>query len=183
MEHIGTGLNLGEFTLIRFLYEEVSKREIKSFIKYEVTVGLDLTKLQRLGYIKIVNEIVFLRSKAVRMMMRIPSNAKNRAVILAPLFRVLFPGGKKAGIYYWRTSTTDITKKLIWFIRNYGSYTNDQILAATSRYVNSFGPLDRDNGMMLSKYFIEKNKASTLLDCLENSSDDEIQEVDNFKLI
>lgn len=98
---------------------------------------------------------------------------------LAKDMRELFPAGKKPGTdYYWRDSTKIIAQRLSVFIKKYGDeYTDEQILEATRRYVQSF------NGnykfMHLLKYFISKKNAETkednseLLSYLENAGQEE----------
>ena len=115
-------------------------------------------------------------------MSAIPENTEDRLVTLAKGMRAIFPDGKKAGTnYYWKDSVPLVAKRLAIFFKNYGDkYTNDQILDATQRYVDSF------NGnykfMHLLKYFIRKKDPSTgednseLLSYLENAEQDDIRE-------
>lgn len=98
---------------------------------------------------------------------------------LAENMREVFPSGKKPGTdYYWRDSTKVIAQRLGIFIKKYGDeYTDDQILEATKKYVQSF------NGnykfMHLLKYFISKKNIETkedsseLLSYLENAGQEE----------
>lgn len=84
--------------------------------------------------------------------------SKARLENLANKMREIYPSGKKPGtIYYWRASTVDIVKKLDTFFKNYGDkYTDEEILQATTNYVNSF---ENDmKFMMLLQYFIWKEK-------------------------
>lgn len=78
---------------------------------------------------------------------------------LADKLREIFPPGKKPGsAYQWRDSTFCIVDRLKKFFEKYGYYSDDAIVEATKRYVNSF------NGnyqyMQLLKYFIWKNKVT-----------------------
>ena len=100
----------------------------------------------------------------------------------------LFPKGKKDGTsVYWRGNKKDILTKLQKFFKVYGdSYTEEQIIEATKKYVQSF------NGnyeyMRALKYFIWKDvmkldeegnryveKVSDLATLIENGDDDSIK--------
>lgn len=90
---------------------------------------------------------------------------------LAIKLQGLYPEGKKYGTnYYWRGNLPDIIKKLKKFFRKYGEHTDEQIIAATSKYLKSF----RNNNvyMQLLKYFILKNSTST--------GGDEVSELMNY---
>ena len=87
------------------------------------------------------------------------TNTDDRFTILANKLRELYPAGKKPGYAYtWRDSTSCIVDRLKKFVMKYGDYSDEEIINATNRYVNSF------NGnyqyMQLLKYFIWKNKVS-----------------------
>lgn len=94
---------------------------------------------------------------------------------LADQLKEIYPKGKMAGTsYYYRCNKTDIIRKLKSFFRRYGNYTDEQVLDATKRYVDSF------NGkyayLRLLKYFIWKDEVkdgetistSQLADWIEN---------------
>ena len=111
-------------------------------------------------------------------MSSIPEQKHQTLLKLAEKMRDLYPAGKKPGTdYYWKDSTKVIAQRLSVFIKKYGNeYTDEQILDATRRYVESF------NGnykfMHLLKYFISKKNVETqedsseLLSYLENASQD-----------
>lgn len=85
--------------------------------------------------------------------------SEERFISLANKLRELFPAGKKPGYAYtWRDSTSCIVDRLKKFVMKYGDYPDNEIIAATKKYVNSF------NGnyqyMQLLKYFIWKNKVT-----------------------
>lgn len=96
---------------------------------------------------------------------------------LATSLKVIFPQGKKEGTnYYWTEGIALIKRRLKLFFKKYGnSYTNEQIIQAAKKYVESF------NGnymyMKLLKYFIFKEKVnanevegeSELLNYIENA--------------
>jgi hypothetical protein len=69
-----------------------------------------------------------------------------------------FPEGKKEGTcQYWRGNIRDVTLKLQKFFKLYGNkYTDEQLISATQRYVNSFN--GRYQFMRVLKYFICKNE-------------------------
>ena len=77
---------------------------------------------------------------------------------LAKELKNIFPQGKKPGTnYYWADGTAIISRRLKLFFKKYGtSYTNEQIISATRKYVQSFNSDYRF--MKLLKYFIMKEK-------------------------
>ena len=109
----------------------------------------------------------------------VTENKKHHLLKLAEDMRSIFPAGKKPGTdYYWRDSTKVIAQRLSIFINKYGDeYSDEQILEATRKYVESF------NGnykfMHLLKYFISKKNLETkedsseLLSYLENAGQEE----------
>lgn len=82
----------------------------------------------------------------------------DRLVQLATRLKGIFPKGKKDGTnYYWADGVVLIVRRLKLFFKKYGNtYTDEQIIQATSKYVEGF------NGnytyMRLLKYFIFKEK-------------------------
>lgn len=102
---------------------------------------------------------------------------------LCKAMQSLFPTGKKLGkpgspSYYWRGNTMEIVNKLKKYFMRFGdTYTDDEILDATKRYVDSFHGDYRY--MRLLKYFISKQEVnasneleetSELLTFLENKN-------------
>lgn len=86
-------------------------------------------------------------------------DSEDRYINLANKLRGLFPAGKKSGYAYtWRDSPSCIADRLRKFTAKYGDYSDEDIVAATKKYVDSF------NGdykyMQLLKYFIWKNKTT-----------------------
>ena len=83
---------------------------------------------------------------------------QDRLIQLATRLKEIFPKGKKDGTnYYWADGVTLIVRRLKLFFKKYGNtYTDEQIIQATSKYVEGF------NGnytyMRLLKYFIFKEK-------------------------
>lgn len=82
----------------------------------------------------------------------------DRLIQLATRLKEIFPKGKKDGTnYYWADGVALIVRRLKLFFKKYGNtYTDKQIIQATSKYVEGF------NGnytyMRLLKYFIFKEK-------------------------
>ena len=96
---------------------------------------------------------------------------------LADKLRNVYPSGKIYNTnYYYRCNRQDIINKLKTFFKMYGTkYTDEQIINATQKYINSF------NGnytyLKLLKYFIWKDERlkgesvqSLLADFIENES-------------
>ena len=114
-------------------------------------------------------------------MSAVVNTGEDRLTVLARNMRDIFPDGKKEGTnYYWKDSVPLVAKRLAIFFKNYGDhYTNEQIIDATQRYVDSF------NGnykfMHLLKYFIRKRDPFTgeynseLLSYLENAAQDDVR--------
>ena len=89
----------------------------------------------------------------------VSNQSEERFINLANKLRDIFPAGKKPGYAYtWRDSTSCIADRLKKFFLKYGEYSDEAIIDATKRYVDSF------NGnyqyMQLLKYFIWKNKVT-----------------------
>ena len=126
---------------ILFANLEDKKAIVKDmFNKYLVTMGYD----ERLSS-------VLLDSDKDR-------QPQDRIELLASQMMELFPALKKAGSsQYFRGNRKDITLRLKKFFKLYGNkFSNEQILAATKKYVESF------NGnytyMRVLKYFIWKDE-------------------------
>ena len=104
---------------------------------------------------------------------------------LADKLRNIYPSGKIYNTnYYYRCNRQDIINKLKTFFKMYGTkYTDEQIINATQKYVNSF------NGnyayLKLLKYFIWKDERlkgesvqSLLADFIENESSEDTTNTD-----
>lgn len=109
-------------------------------------------------------------------------SADSRLISLAQELREIFPKGKKEGTNnYWSDGVTIIVRRLKLFFKKYGdTFTDDQILTAARKYVESF------NGnyqfMRTLKYFIFKDarglegnveNTSELLTYIENEGQEE----------
>ena len=104
---------------------------------------------------------------------------------LADKLRDIYPNGKIFNTnYYYRGNKGDIVNKLKTFFKRYGTkYTDEQIINATKKYVESF------NGnytyLKLLKYFIWKDERlkgesvqSLLADFIENESSEDTTNTD-----
>jgi hypothetical protein len=111
---------------------------------------------------------------------------EDRLTKLAKDLMDCYPSGRK-GTYCWKGNVREITLKLQKFFKLYGDkYTDEQLISATQRYVNSF------NGnykfMRILKYFIFKNERkvdSEGIGHIEEVSDlaDYIENGDNEKML
>lgn len=99
---------------------------------------------------------------------------------LAEELKNIYPKGKKDNMYYWTDGISLIIKRLKIFFKKYGIYSNEIIIDATKRYVDSFNGDYRF--MKLLKYFIFKEKkgeggdvesSSDLLNFIENNEGEE----------
>ena len=114
------------------------------------------------------------------------NSIEDRIDNLATQLMAIFPKGKKPGTnLYWTGNIRDIKLKLKKFFVKYGDkYTDEQIIAATTSYVNSFNGDYRY--MRILKYFIFKNEhklsedggyveeVSDLATYIENSGQEDI---------
>ena len=113
----------------------------------------------------------------------VPDN--KRLENLAKSLMEVFPAGKKEGTsQYWKGNLRDNTLRLAKFFKLYGDkYTDEQIINATQKYINSF------NGnyayLKLLKYFIWKDERlkgesvqSLLADFIENESSEDTTNTD-----
>lgn len=113
------------------------------------------------------------------------SDSDERYIPLATELKNIFPKGKKDGThYYWSEGIALIIRRLRLFYKKYGkNYTDEQIISAARRYVNSF------NGdyayMRLLKYFILKEKVgaagdiegdSELISWIENEGQEDLSD-------
>ena len=107
---------------------------------------------------------------------------------LAEKLQALFPSGRKcddAGIpkWSWRGNKTDIVKKLQKFFKLYGNYPSEDIIKATTNYVNRY---KYDNkAMRILPYFIYKEVGDGVSDLateLEGLNDIEETNQSNFEI-
>lgn len=100
---------------------------------------------------------------------------------LAEKLIAIFPKGKKPGTpYYWKCNRREVALKLKSFFKLYGNkYTEEEILDAAKRYVESFNGDYRF--MRLLKYFIwkkgdEGTEISELATFIDNANQQDAEE-------
>jgi hypothetical protein len=96
----------------------------------------------------------------------------------------MWPSGKKDNKWYWRGNKKEITLALKKFFKFYGKYTNEQILNAAQKYIESFS-LKGDTYMELLKYFIIRERPemkSNLATYIERYSEDTEEDNSNESL-
>lgn len=113
------------------------------------------------------------------------SSDDERLTNLAKQMQECYPKGKIPGTaFYYRCNVKEVVLKLKKFLEVYGDYSDEQIIKATKKFVDSYrGNYDR---FPLLKYFISKNKTvmdeegenhisvvSELASTLENMEDEE----------
>lgn len=82
---------------------------------------------------------------------------EDRCLALARRINEEFPKGKMPGCsYYFRCNDKDVAKKLESFFEKYGDYPDEDIIAATRKYV-AIKSQDMSR-MRMSKYFIWKDE-------------------------
>jgi len=97
---------------------------------------------------------------------------------LADKLREIYPSGMKDGRYSWRDNTMTIAKKLVLLQEKFqSSFTDEEAIEATKKYVESFRQRGDFTYMQLLKYFILKRdnergeETSTLLTLIQNKDD------------
>lgn len=99
---------------------------------------------------------------------------------LVSQMRELFPKGMKIGSASWRGNMRELTLRMQKFFKIYGDFSDEKILEATKRYVESF------NGnytyMRILKYFILKSETKSYVDDNGNPINqiEEMSELANF---
>ena len=167
------GITLDEF-LVMFLMKR--RVDVRTTIQTLLLKGIGLSNPQD-------DAVLFLSSNQERMIDEIlsdsecePAKVKRNFKGLAERLREVFPEGKKSGTnLYWRDSVSIVTKRLEkWFNKYPNSFSDDEIVDAAKRYVESFN--GQYTYMQVLPYFIFKNvpvngmmeEKSQLLSVLEN---------------
>lgn len=146
------GLSIEEFLFLLFLkvsdkpYSEVFEHIVKDGKVYYNNEAMQTLLMDNTD--DLVQTILLDSEKTV------PEIEREEA--LAIKMQEIFPLGKKEGTsQYYRGNKKEITLKIKKFFKLYGHYTDEQILQATQKYVDSF------NGnytfMRVLKYFIIKD--------------------------
>ncbi len=116
----------------------------------------------------------------------IAPNQKKRLEELSIKLQSLFPDGKKQGTNnYWRGNIHEIKDRLQAFFKRYGEYTDDQIITATTNYLEDYK--SNTTLMRTLKYFISKKTddgyVSDLLTYISNEGSVNTEYVEVTKLI
>ena len=90
-------------------------------------------------------------------------NEKKSNLELANKLRLMYPAGMKDGKWSWRSTANVISSRLDDFNKMYPDITNDEIIAATERYLKRF---TEEMGRSLLMYFIWKEKGGTKVSLL-----------------
>lgn len=101
------------------------------------------------------------------------TNQKNRLEELTKTLQSMFPEGRKAGTNnYWRGNSTEIKERLQAFFKKFGDYSDEVVINATQRYIDSFQ--HNQTTMRILKYFISKKDGAEwnydLLTWIENAN-------------
>ena len=176
------GLTLNEFLV---LYLTSSKVDINKEIESLVNKGVASRDLFSEGNLIFGSKDKDLVTKIIVDSDKNVQDNSLRLNELAKALQELYPQGKKEGTqYYWRDSSSVIEKKLKALVKKYGNcFTNEQAIAATKKYVDSFN--GNYHFMQLLKYFISKNvikggeveEQSQLLSYIENMNQADIQQL------
>ena len=170
-----SGVSLGEVLLMIAIQNNVDFNAAESELKKKglistsydrethLPVGLFVTSAGN----KIVNKVILDSDKAVG-----TKEFIERIENLVPQLQSIYPEGKNFSGQYWRGNKPDIKERLQQFFKEYGdSYTDEQIIRATTEYVKGF------NGdykfMRLLKYFIWKKEVKA-------GTRDQISELANY---
>lgn len=162
-----------EHCITRDTFNEVCK---KGFIVYdEFRAGFPVNgRITQTG-VDVV-ESLFLNSEIVQVVKE-DGREQDRFMVLADKLRELYPQGRKQGTnLQWRDSTVMICKRLKALVKKYGvSFTDEEAVAATRRYVDSFHGDYRF--MQVLRYFLWKDdrikgeEVSQFLSYLQNEDD------------
>lgn len=158
-------LNINEYLTLLSLYYN-SKEESIDYV-----MGINhVVKLEKIGYVEAVDNYLY---KITEKGISIIEGKKRNYDELAEKIRELFPKGKKANKYPWRSSVRDLVPRLkrLDNVHDMKEYDNEEIVACVEKYVNSFTQNDMDAGMQICRYFIEKDGVSALMDNLSVEDD------------
>ena len=166
-------LSLAEFGTLLYYIDRKDSNEFDKITESLWTKGYLIKDLH--GYI--IEPHSFEKLQVILAECNNPESVNDRASLLADKLRDIYPSGKIFNTnYYYKCNRQDIINKLKTFFKMYGTkYTDEQIINATQKYVNSF------NGnyayLKLLKYFIWKDERlkgesvqSLLADFIENES-------------
>jgi len=168
-KHPNRPVPFNEFILINLLSsDDVEEQHLEDFIMNDQRI---YGRLEYMGLIKITGDK--LKDVSIRDLgLELIGQSKSDSIIeLAEKIRNLFPVGVKSGGYPVRSSVVDIADKLRKFFKKHKSYTQEQVLEATTKYVNR----KRGEGysyMQKAVFFIEKDGMSTLASEIDSLSEE-----------
>lgn len=170
-----SGVSLGEVLLMIAIQNNVDFNAAESELKKKGLISTSYNKTTHLpeGLFvtsagnSIVNKVILDSDKAVG-----TKEFIERIENLVPQLQSIYPEGKNFSGQYWRGNKPDIKERLQQFFKQYGdSYTDEQIIRATTEYVKGF---DGDYKFMrLLKYFIWKKEVKA-------GTRDQISELANY---
>ena len=174
-------LSLAEFGTLLYYIDRKDSNEFDKITESLWTKGYLIKDLH--GYI--IEPHSFEKLQVILAECNNPESVNDRASFLADKLREIYHSGKIPNTnYYYKCNRQDIINKLKTFFKMYGTkYTDEQIINATQKYVNSF------NGnyayLKLLKYFIWKDERlkgesvqSLLADFIENESSEDTTNTD-----
>ena len=174
-------LTLAEFGTLLYYIDRKDSNEFDKITESLWTKGYLIKDLH--GYI--IESHSFEKLQVILAECNNPESVNDRASLLADKLRDIYPSGKIFNTnYYYKCNRQDSINKLKTFFKMYGTkYTDEQIINATQKYVNSF------NGnyayLKLLKYFIWKDERlkgesvqSLLADFIENESSEDTTNTD-----
>lgn len=175
------GLTFEEFMV---LYISAKGIDVQETTKSLITKGLAGRDLFCEGNLILGSKSKQLLEKVILDSDKTVQSNSDRIKNLAKTLQEMYISGKKEGTQdYFKGSSSEIIQKLKRFFVEYGEFTDEQIIDATKRYIESFNGDYRF--AQLLKYFISKKvdgeKGSRLLMYIENAGqkdNDSQQEID-----
>ena len=164
-------LSLSEFSVLLYYADKENNKEFDELTESLWNKGYLIKELHNY----VIEPHSFEKIQVILAECTNPKSVNDRASFLADKLREIYPSGKIPNTnYYYKCNKQDIINKLKTFFKMYGTkYTDEQIINATQKYINSF------NGnyayLKLLKYFIWKDERlkgesvqSFLADFIEN---------------
>jgi len=134
-----------------------------------ITMDINLKSLESKGFIKIMENKIIARNKAVKLVEGEPyvyQEEVYRVEEWIQEWRELFPKGIKSGGHLVRGSKQGCTKKMKAFVNKTKDVTKDKIFRATSRYLSERRSA-RYSYCKVADYFISKDGMSMLESYIE----------------
>lgn len=103
--------------------------------------------------------------------------SEDRVEKLVKQMRELFPKGMKVGNSAWRGNVRELKLRMLKFFKLYGEYSDEDILNATKKYVDSFD--GNYTYMRIIKYFILKSE----LKVHQNENGETVQQYEDVSML